>query len=146
MLSLDATTLHLFNLRAAAGPKAPNVIKDWVAGIRNVPTKSTKSKGLKVGASLSVVSSTVAASTVAASTTRKSRTTSSGGVGVSGTSAPASTIAVNEVGGLFDDDEDEERDAALSSPIKGHKRVTSSVPYCSCHLPHLIFHLEPRRD
>ena len=44
-------------------------------------------------------------------------------------SEPASTINLNENGGLSDNDEimGEEREAAFASPIKGKKRITSEV-------------------
>jgi len=42
---------------------------------------------------------------------------------------PASTVCLNDNGGLSDNDEvmGEEREAAFASPVKGKKRVTSEV-------------------
>ena len=122
MLILDETTLFFFNLRASThitSQRLPGLIESWVA---RVPSGAPVKKGLK---SASVISS----STLAGSKTAKSRITSSNSVGISSASEPPSTIAVNELGGLFDENENDEREAAMSSPIKGKTRVTSAVRF-----------------
>ena len=122
MLILDETTLFFFNLRApthiTSSQRLPGLIESWVA---RVPSGAPVKKGLKAMASV------ILSSTLAGSKTAKSRTTSSNSVGISSASEPPSTIAVNELGGLFDENESDEREAAMSSPIKGKTRVTSAV-------------------
>jgi hypothetical protein len=128
MLILDDTTLFFYSLRLSAtnNLKKVGLIRDWATEVTG-PNAKTTSKAKSKAPSSVVSASTLTA--VSTSATTKSRTTSSGGVGLSGASRPPSTVpeGFNEIGGLFDEDESAEREAAMSSPIKGNKRVTSAV-------------------
>jgi hypothetical protein len=129
MLVLDATTLFFYSLSApaASNKKLSGLIKDWAA---DVQAKDKSSKQQKV----SVPSSAIGSTTLAPRTSALSRTTSSNNVRTSGASELPSTVVdlevhggVNDLGGLFDEDESYEREAAMSSPIKGLKRLTSTA-------------------
>jgi hypothetical protein len=118
-LILNESTLFYFDL-SASKTRQTGIIQDWTAQV----AKANKNLKSKVSAPGTATSSTVV------------RTTTSSSVVVSQAAATALTTkkkaklepkAVSKVSAFLDEDESAERDAALTSPIKGKKRLTSKV-------------------
>jgi hypothetical protein len=138
MLLLNETTLFYFSLGKQAQPqgKVSGVIKDWADKVsRSVqpPTKGPIGSSTS-GSSRPTKSGTLSTGTAvnsAASVPTSFRSTSSAAkdANTKATSKPSSKqpFEVVKFGGIDSGDETEEREAALSSPIKGGKRLTSVV-------------------
>lgn len=131
LLILDETTLFYYNLRTKATVKDKvGLVKNWAAKLplpnkpapRSSASTSEKSKGSNHSGppnSRTTTSSTaivIAKETLRVPSKRK---------------APVDELSTdeddNQYGGFVDEDEEVEREAAMSSPIKGKQRLTSTV-------------------
>jgi hypothetical protein len=145
MLLFNETSLYYFDLstQAAETLKPTGLIENWAtAESRSQPTFPVL---LKTKASALASSKLKSSSTALTKFSDASRAQSSGVTSVNNKSTKASggldkpqagavlpTFELNDgavSGGLFDDDEEAEREAALSSPIKGHQRLTHQVRF-----------------
>jgi len=126
MLTLDPTTLFYLSLMETSNPKKGGLIDMWAAG---VPTRLPLSKNSNKPASIRSIPSLTIGSTRSTSTLVLTNR-------VAITSAEPQVIDISDDEfGFPDEDETKgpERDAAVASPPKGKKRVTSSVSICSLH-------------
>lgn len=149
LLILDETTLFYHNLRFSKSVKTgAGVIQDWAT---NLPPPSASS-----------ISSSSGSSTTTTSTIRsKFRTTTSGNTVAAAKKiqVPSKRKIINEsdndsneeYGAIIDEDEVVEREAAMSSPIKGRKKLSSDVSNIKYwfimlnYLQHLVKVEEPKR-
>ena len=127
MLVLTETTLFYHNLRSMKISKAASgLIADWAEDTRKrSSSKSTISKGSRRGAGSSAVY-TASSTTAAAS----GRTTTSSNAAISAKNIrPKKQVEADDgvACGFLEDGEAVECEAALSSPVKGNQRLTSSV-------------------
>ena len=123
MLLLTEATLFYRNLSLTLQerPKPSGTIKNWASNVATAPT--TKAKGTSSRtSSTAVASSTATSGKTSAATTKIQPPKRHVNVDLDSTDHVSWTM-----GGFDDDDEAEEREAALSSPIKGNTRVTSAV-------------------
>lgn len=140
MLSLNEQTLFYHNLavsyRLTAANQKPSGIKGWAAGVQaHISGKGRLTKpsaALRQGRRMAVPTSTT--SSVQSSTLPSAPPPTSKSSGSQG-----KDIHIH-VGGIEDEDwemEDDEREVAMSSPIKGRGQLTSSVSpqvsYCSAY-------------
>jgi hypothetical protein len=117
LLVLDETTLFYHTLSVTKPSKAAGLIKSWAANVSEVVHLASKTKA-------------PASTRTATSTTLnnpKARTTATSRAVVISSKIKVKSEPVDNVLGFADKDETEERQAALSSPIKGKKRLDSSV-------------------
>jgi|SRR5579863_1121217 len=150
MLLLNHTTLFYFNLSndQLAKDKYSGVVANWAKNVshsqaKGGSTKSTTSKTL-TSTSTSRSAPTSAPTSVSSGKIKGRDSTSSNPQG------NANDVAIT-FGGLDEEDETTEREAALSSPAKEGKRLTSAVIY---FIPHFsatltlptIGHCEDRRN
>jgi len=115
-LVLDETTLFYHTLSVTKPSKAAGLIKSWTA---NVSEAVHAALNTKVPAAKRTSSSTTLNDSKARMTTTSSAIVVSSRIKVK--NEPV------DMQGFIDEDETEERQAALSSPIKGKKRLNSSV-------------------
>jgi hypothetical protein len=124
LLTLDETTLFYFSLTSEPIPKKTGIIKNWAAAVDSFPSRAPS---VKSGSSRSQVPLLTTGSTRSSVT---STLTDAVLISIDRKFARDPTPDDNDrVGGLVDEDETrgKERDAAISSPVKGKMRVTSSV-------------------
>jgi len=139
MLQLNETTLFYFNLRTTADAtthdkeKASGLVKDWAAKVSRSAKPTLPSLTAKLKTTSSRASDVSESTTTKASTATGNTSIKSGSIGANKTHtksyeidvALASDVSVLEL--LEDADDEEEHEAALSSPVKSKKRLTSAV-------------------
>jgi hypothetical protein len=157
MLTLDERTLFYVNLRSSsstAGKKgAAALIEDWAVGVANKrgSTSSSKTSDARSLYTATTVTAKVTTATAKGPTasakvptatakplTAAAKSTSAKAVHNNAT-APSRTVSIHTDSSSeveivkypaldqLEDNEDDEREAAHSSPIKGRKRLTSEV-------------------
>jgi hypothetical protein len=135
MLLLNETTLFYFSLGDQARPqgKVSGVIKDWAEKVSRSAQPPSKGFSTSSGTSQARTAKSVSSAFNSATSVPTSfRSTTSAAVKddkakiASKTSSKQLTELV-KLGGFESEDETNEREAALSSPIKGGKRLTSVV-------------------
>ena len=118
-LVLNELTLFYFDLSASKTSQTQaGKIQTWTDQVAKANNKS-KVSALSTATSSTAIRTTASSSAVvsqAASTTQKKAKLDSGAVKVS-------------ISAFLDEDESPERDAAITSPIKGKKRLTSRVRF-----------------
>jgi hypothetical protein len=135
LLTLDESTLFYFSARGINNNNKglSGIIKNWSATITNCAplskASSQASSNRRISSAAQVLSTrlttkSMLSDSVAISTNQKHNPQTSHSL-----DDVSPDITSNHLGGLSDEDnmENDEREAALSSPIKGKGRVTSSV-------------------
>jgi hypothetical protein len=127
MLFLDETTLFFYSHKASTtDAKTKGLIDNWANDVQAKYQGNLKIAAKQPG---SKADRSAHSSTIIVSAMGKSRTTSSNSVATTSVLVPATTTtsSVKDFGGLDDEDESSKHEAAMSSPIKGGKRLTSMV-------------------
>lgn len=133
MLALNERTLFYFNPRASGSAlvkkSTSGLVETWAAGKRGAASRSnTHSTHTAVKAVVKVPAA--AAKSTSTQAVYKSATAPTRTVTISDTSSEIEIVKYPALDQLEDNEEDE-REAALSSPIKGQKRLTSEVQVSS---------------
>jgi hypothetical protein len=136
MLLLNETSLYYFDLSVPAAeiPKPAAIVNNWATTVsQSQPTfpTSLKIKPSATASSKSKSSSTVLTAFSDASRAQSSKATSKSTKVLNKPQARAALELIDGAvsGGLFDDDEEAEHEAALSSPTKGRQRLTHQVRF-----------------
>ena len=120
-LILNELTLFYFNFSATAETNEVEKIENWTAHVEKA--NKNKKTNVKKGPSFRTATSTTAIRT----------TTTSAAVVTAPTAKPLKKVKLGPkadgptVSAFLEEDESAERDAAISSPIKGKKRLSSKV-------------------
>ena len=125
MLTLDPTTLFYLSLMETSKPKTVGLIDSWAVEVSAAGLPLSK-KSNKPASIRSIPSLTIGSTRSTSTSVLTNR--------VAITSAEPQVIDISDDEfGFPDEDETKgpERDAAVASPPKGKKRVTSSVSICS---------------
>jgi hypothetical protein len=132
MLLLNEISLWYFNLSASKETSEPSgLVKDWANLVSNLQSK------MKPSATATASSKSSSSTALVFSDARRAQSSKATSVHSKGTKPPKARAASPAVividgavsGGLFDDWEDAEHEAALSSPVKGHQRLTHQVRF-----------------
>jgi hypothetical protein len=132
MFTLDETTLYYWSLYSPDESHKTGVVTDWRSAVTSFDPLKTKGKAASKSVNSRVPSLTHASTRTSSKSvlTEKVMITADRKPDVGqGPAKQSNPVTINEVGGLFDEDEinGEERDVAVSSPIKGKLRLTSTV-------------------
>src|ERR1700722_898968 len=127
MLLLNEITLFFYSRRHPP-TKPSGVINKWVKDVTDSRSQSNSTSKSQSRISSALISVNSSKRSTSASATTAAKKSTSAKTGRARTPVNTEVIAVNNYfSGLDDEDEDVERDAALSSPIKGEARLTSNV-------------------
>ena len=130
MLTLDETTLFYWSLYSHKDSESgqKGVIADWNAGVNAFAPPSQGSDFKNRSRATSKRSKSQVPALTDAST-HSSRSVLTDTVIITSTAPDSAVKPESACGGLIDEDETTgaERDAAISSPVKGHIRMTSIV-------------------